>query len=110
MKNFWLVRYRTTESDAIYSAKFSAVQTKEQIQSILRTEVPGWKIVSIVHVTDAERQKTPPSGGLTGVLLVCLLLAGCAAPVSEDGPDTSQKWSRTHGYNFGTGPLSQTVK
>jgi hypothetical protein len=35
-------------------------------------------------------------------LLPLLALAGCATV-----GDTSQKWDRKNGYNFGTGPLPQ---
>jgi hypothetical protein len=38
------------------------------------------------------------------LLVLCFVFAGCAA---GDGGDTKQKWSKTHGYNFGFGPLPQ---
>lgn len=61
MNTYWRVHYRGTGGEKLFVAQFPALQTKEQLFQRLKEEAPDWRIVSIVHVTDAERQKTASS-------------------------------------------------
>lgn len=61
MNAYWRVHYRGTGGETLFTAQFPALQTKEQLLSRLKEEAPDWRIVSVVHVTDAERQKTKES-------------------------------------------------